>query len=102
MSVLRLRRVEKFDNGLTFDNRVFAVPAQPPNHRLGVCGFVGQGNVQMRRKQSVRFYQSHVRTRRYRYAFCATERFVVGWAVTDMRFCSGLFNYIANTLVMRT
>ena len=55
---------------LAFDNHIiFAVPTQAPSYLFGVCGFVGQGNVQMRRKESVRLYQSHVQTRRHRYVF---------------------------------
>jgi len=58
-----------------FDNHViFAVPTQAPSYLFGVCGFVGQGYVQMCRKESVRLYQSHIQTRRHRYVFLCDRK----------------------------
>jgi len=61
---------------MAFDNLViFAVPTQAPSYLFEVCGFVGQGNVQVRRKESVRLYQSHIQTRRGRYVFLCDRKF---------------------------
>ena len=61
---------------MAFDNHIiFAVPTQAPSYLFGVCGFVGQGYVQMCRKESVRLYQSHTQTRRRRYVFLCDRKF---------------------------
>ena len=60
---------------VAFDNHViFAVPTQAPSYLFGIYGFVWQGYVQMRRKESVWLYQSHIQTRRHRYVFLCDRK----------------------------